>query len=102
MAGFADLFNSEELSDVLLHISTDATENGAKVGEKRKASQGEMETEYARSFHVHGMILYQSEYFKVSRAGRHDRFVMSGNDTDIPFSPEGDASAVEALCSSWD
>ena len=63
-----ELFDSAELSDVILHLSTDR----ATVGEKRcrtrslkkKEGAGPLRHLHARSFAAHAVILYQSAYFK--------------------------------------
>ena len=92
MSGFSDLFNSEELSDVILHLSTKETTTAAPTDDDKSGDQsggssevrwycrwlkgrrGEMgkkgaeepEPEvFIRTFSTHAMILYQSAYFKV-------------------------------------
>ena len=82
MAGFADLYDSAEFSDVILHLSADIADTAAKIGTKkrkmrstatcRKRTKGKQQPdqpEYVRSFHCHAVILCQSDYFKVSIHG---------------------------------
>ena len=64
---FFDIFNSEELSDVLLHINTNVDGKRPRSKGKRGKKAAQELPQYSRSFSAHAMILYQSAFFKVGR-----------------------------------